>query len=92
MIKTNQSNQLNSLRRQIDTVDRRVVRALASRLRLVSLIGLEKKRLGLAIVDHGRENKVLSSVRAMAVSEGLDSELIQSVFKLVIEQSRKEQI
>lgn len=92
MTKTNQSNQLNSLRRQIDTVDRRIVRAIASRLRLVSLIGLEKKRLGLSIVDHRRENKVLSSVRAMAVMEGLDCGLIQSVFKLVIEQSRKEQI
>ena len=83
MTTINQNNQLKSLRRQIDAVDRRIVREIKNRLNIASLIGKEKKHLDLPIINTARELEVISRV---------EKGFFQSIFKLIIQESRKVQI
>lgn len=83
MTKMIQNKQLNGLRKQIDAVDRRIIRDINERLEIVSLIGTEKKCLNLPISDPKREVEVLSKVK---------SEFMKSIFKLLINESKRIQI
>ena len=76
MTTINQNNQLKSLRRQIDAVDRRIVREIKNRLNIASLIGKEKKHLDLPIINTARELEVISRV---------EKGFFQSIFKRIIE-------
>lgn len=57
---------LEELRKDIDTVDARLVRDLCERFALVDAVGTVKKEAGIAVRDAGREQAVLDKVRALA--------------------------
>ena len=71
------------LRKQIDAVDRRIVRDINERLEIVRLIGVEKKRLGLPVSNLTREAVVLSKTK---------TKFMKSIFKLIIQESKRIQI
>lgn len=83
MTKMIQNKQLNGLRKQIDAVDRRLICDITKRLKIARLIGVEKKRLNLPISNQKREAEVLSKTKL---------EFMKSIFKLLIDESKRIQI
>ncbi len=78
--------ELESLRRQIDTIDADIVELLASRFRITAQVGELKARDGLAAVDSAREARQQARYRELAELHGLNPELLVNVFRQVIAQ------
>ena len=77
------NQKLVTLRKHIDAVDRRLVCGINKRLRIAKQIGVEKKRLSLPISNPKREAVVLSKIK---------TDFMKSVFKLLINESKRIQI
>ena len=58
------SRKLQDLRREIDALDRRIVRLLNRRATVAVRIGREKRRAGLPVRDLAREAEVLRRVQS----------------------------
>lgn len=59
------TKRLDSLRREIDSLDRTLVRLLNRRATAAVKIGNEKKRQGLRIFDPARERQILARVKRL---------------------------
>jgi len=57
------SQQLNTIRRKIDDIDRELLHLLNERAKLARELGVIKRARGLTIQDHVRENDILARVR-----------------------------
>ncbi len=82
---------LRKLRREIDAIDENMVKLLAERLRIASLIGEEKKTNGRRVEARSREAAVLEHVRSIAEKEGISPVEVGRLFKLVIAASKNAQ-
>jgi len=80
---------LEELRGMIDRVDEKLVDAMAERIRLARMIGGVKKKQGLPTVDEKREGEVYKHVLKKASRRGLDPVLVERVFSLLMEHSRR---
>jgi chorismate mutase len=78
------SRALAALRRRVDAVDRRIVRLLAARQRLVAALAPCKTRLR----DPRREARVLAEAAREARRVGLDGAFARSVFRGLLGASR----
>jgi len=78
------SPRLAALRRRIDVLDRRVVRLLAARLRIVRAIKPLKSRLR----DPRREAKILRGVVREARHRGADPVFVAAVYRALLGASR----
>lgn len=79
--------ELASLRKEIDRVDREIVRLLASRAKLAREVGAVKTAAGDAIYDLVREHEVLA--RVVAYNQGPLSDCsLRSIFREIISGSR----
>jgi len=87
----NPNKRIMKLRRQIDAVDRRIIHDVRERLKLAGLIGQEKQRRGLSIIDPQREADVISNIEKQATRKKVSVVFIKSLFRLLINESRKEQ-
>ena len=77
---------MEDVRREIDRVDRQLVRLLAERQAYVEQAGRikgDRRR----VRDEGRIDDVLRKIRAAAESEGLESSLAEPLWRLLIEKS-----
>lgn len=88
-LKAVEESDLSRIRRMIDRVDEKIVEAMAERIRLVRMVGGEKKRLGLPMVDEKREREIYEHVLEKASGKGLDPVLVEKVFSLLIDYSRR---
>ena len=79
--------ELDELRRQIDTVDRRLVELLNERARLVEEVGKIKKRLRMDVYTPEREKEILEL--AAAANDGpFTSGAILRLFERILDESR----
>jgi chorismate mutase/prephenate dehydratase len=78
---------LNDLRKDIDTVDRKLLELLSRRARLAQEIGKHKRKTSRAVLDVAREKRVLAAVTA-ANRGPLRDEAVESVFREVISACR----
>jgi chorismate mutase len=76
---------LAATRRQIDDVDRRLVRLLAERARLVDGVVRYKRAHHMAVVDRGREDEMLARIAAVAKEDGVDPRVAQQVLRTIID-------
>lgn len=81
-------NQLKSLRRKIDQIDREIVKLLNERAGFACQIGEIKGQLQMEIYFPQREEEVLNNV-ARENKGPLTDESIISIFKKIIEETRK---
>ena len=84
--------ELEELRAQIDTIDRRLVELLAQRLQVVEQVTKVKQKHELPTFHPAREENLISARRAQAVDAGLDPDYIEDLFRTVLRHSRVGQL
>ncbi len=81
------AEELNTLREQIDELDKQMIALLAHRLTLVEQVGEVKSRYGLPIYVPEREASMLASRRAEAQSQGVPAQLIEDILRRTMRES-----
>jgi chorismate mutase-like protein len=82
---------LEDWRKEIDSIDARIVRLVNQRAKVVQKIGVLKATAGLPIVDSGREDAILRNV--ITRNQGvLTNEAIVRIFRGIICESRRIQV
>jgi chorismate mutase / prephenate dehydratase len=84
-------DELEKIRNEINSVDRRIIDALADRRRLAEQIIQAKDQTGTPIRDASREEQLLEKLIAIGRSQGLDAHLITRVFHEIIDDSIRSQ-
>ena len=77
---------LQKLRKKIDSIDRKIVSLLLNRFELAKNIGKYKKSNKIKISDKKRELKIMDNVKK---SSGKNREIISQIFKKIIDYSKK---
>lgn len=87
--KTTAINQLISMRKLVDRIDREFLNLLSARQQLAEAIGKIKKQNNISITNPLREQVILCRTVSIARKKKLDEEFVKKIFKLIIKQSRK---
>jgi chorismate mutase-like protein len=77
-----------NLRNAIDTVDSRIIELLQERTSLAHEIGQVKKKIGMAILDPGREGKVKKKLAAGAKGP-MDTDQLVRIYEVIMAESRR---
>lgn len=81
------SQQLDSLRKQIDTLDEKILIAIAERISIVKKIGQYKNKQGIFAFDKKRWKQLLKSNLEKGEKLGLPKKFIKNLFHLIHEYS-----
>lgn len=81
---------LEELRIEIDKCNNEIIEAIKKRFYITREIGRLKKENNLSSYDKNRENKVINNVRMMAKNSNLNEDMIENIFKIIMEQVIKE--
>jgi chorismate mutase len=73
-------------RRKIDLIDKNILHLLAERFNLARDIGIEKKELGIPILDEKRHQDVIKS-RIDRFGNVLDEQFIRDLYELIHKES-----
>lgn len=79
------SSMMHRLRQRIDALDHRLVALLAERSRLIDEAARIKAREGLPARIDSRVDEVTQNSRRLAIEEGLDPDLAEQVWRLMVE-------
>ncbi len=82
---------MERLRKLIDNVDLMILSMLSVRRQIVHQIAIEKSTNGFPVRDLRREKKILSRIRTAAQKQGLNAETVESIYKIIIEDSSRQQ-
>lgn len=82
---------LESLRRQIDQIDRELVEVLANRMAVVSQIGTYKKEKNIAIFQRDRWEKISNTRSDWGEQLGMSDQFLEEIYKLVHDESIRRQ-
>ncbi len=82
----------DEIREKIDSLDQRILQALAERVSLAREIGQRKKRAGLSIIDVAREHAVLRRVIEKAGQLNLPEDGTEAVYREIMRLCRKVQM
>jgi len=83
--------ELENLRRQLDTIDQKIVSLLAKRQEEVERVVKLKKTHNLPVYHPAREENLISHLRNQGAEAGLDSDYIEELYRRILRQSRVEQ-
>ncbi|HJO16056.1 MAG TPA: bifunctional chorismate mutase/prephenate dehydrogenase [Phycisphaerales bacterium] len=83
--------ELLALRNRLDDIDHAFLELLSERNRTVAEVAAVKRSTGVPIRDTNRETRLLDDRRSRASASGLDPEVIESLFRLVLWASRNKQ-
>lgn len=78
---------LDELRKEIDKVDRQVIRLLCRRFRMVRNIAGIKRGVGLKINDKAREREIIENCKS-ASDGSLDEKFIEKLMHLILTKSK----
>jgi len=82
---------LKPLREEIDQIDHQILALLSKRNEVVERVAAVKKTTGYAIRDFEREANLLADRGQRAVESGLSSDVIESLFRVILWASRDRQ-
>ncbi len=82
---------LNVLRKKIDTIDTELILLLAQRQRLAEKIGEFKQQNGVAVKDHRREEEIFDRWEKLAGEVDLPAGFSGAILKLILAHSEKTQ-
>lgn len=83
---------LDSLRSQIDECDNQLIETLAKRMRISREIGVFKKEHNMTIFQSGRYDEIINKRGIQAVQCGMDAEFMKKVFEAIHEESVRQQM
>ncbi|TSC87121.1 MAG: phospho-2-dehydro-3-deoxyheptonate aldolase [Parcubacteria group bacterium Gr01-1014_8] len=78
-----QKKELESLRKEIDTVDTIILSALAKRAKLSKVIGKYKLEKGMRALDKTRKTQLIKSRIAMAKAMKISTKLANEIFSRI---------
>lgn len=81
---------LKKLRIEIDGVDKAIVEMLAKRFEITRKIGKYKKEQNLLSQDIEREKQILAQRKFWAQEHGLDDNLVDEIFKIIVKKVVKD--
>ena len=82
---------IEKLRKEIDSIDNRIIELLSKRKSIVKKIAGIKKQESKPVIDKGREQEIIRRLKNLAEEKGLDGDFIGSVYEIIINNSRNEQ-
>ena len=82
---------LDKHRKDLSSIDRRLVELIAERQRIVAEIGKTKQTAGTGTRDYAREKEVLDMGRAQAAEMGVDPDLVEDLLQMLIRTSLESQ-
>jgi chorismate mutase len=88
---TQSTENLTSLRRQIDELDSSLLELLAKRMRVSREIGTYKKEHNMPILQSQRYDEILQNRISQAVQMGMDAEFMKTVLVAIHEESVRNQ-
>lgn len=80
---------LEDLRRHIDSIDAEIIGLMVKRLAVAGKIGKVKKELGMGILQPGRESEILNKRRELAAAAGLEPGFVETLFKSIMAESKR---
>lgn len=85
MTKTDQINDMATLRAHIDTLDEKLIGLLAERHALIDRAARIKSHIGWPARIDDRVEQVVANARRHAAAAGLDADLIEDIWRQLIE-------
>ncbi len=85
------SQELGDLRKQIDAIDEKMVSLLSDRQCIVEQVVALKKARNLPIYHPAREEDLISKRRMQGEESGLDPDFVEDLYRTIIRRSRVEQ-
>jgi len=82
---------IEKLRKEIDSIDDSIIQLLSKRKGIVKKISEIKKKKNKPIIDEGREQEIIGRIKKIAKENGVDENFIESVYEMIINNSRNEQ-
>lgn len=86
--KRNCLDEIASIRKEIDALDKNISRMLAARLSHANRLAYLKGRLGVSIADYSREAAVLANVEQSCPDPEL-AEPVKRIYEAIMSQSRR---
>lgn len=84
------SELLETLREQIDQVDRKIILLIRERKEIVSQVMDWKKSSGYPIFDPQREIKIIEKLQKIGEESQIDPQFISKLYELILKDSKKE--
>lgn len=82
---------LSRLRVEIDLADEQIIRMLGKRFAAAREIAEVKKKLGIGVLQPGRELEVVERVRKAAKAAGISEDFAERLFREIMAESRNVQ-
>ena len=82
---------IGKLRKEIDRIDENIIELLSKRKGVVKKIADIKRQENKSIVDKEREQEIIHRLKKLSKEKGLDENFIESIYKIIINNSRNEQ-
>ena len=76
-------NKLEEYRKQIDTIDTKIVELFSKRFELVKQIGEIKQKNKIPVVDGNRFQQVLEKVKKIAEKQGISKDFIEEIYNII---------
>ncbi|MCX8176472.1 MAG: chorismate mutase [Candidatus Bathyarchaeota archaeon] len=76
--------ELAKLRKIIDEIDCKLARLLIERLKVVGMVAEIKREHNLDVYDVKRVEEVLANVRKVAENENFNPEVVEEVYRLIV--------
>ena len=77
-------DEIEELRRRVDAVDERIVKAIGERAKICKAIGAAKKKRGMSVRDVARENHVYVLVKQKALEFDLNPLEIEVIYREIV--------
>lgn len=81
------NEEIQTIRKKIDAIDREVFQLLIDRLEAVTAIGEVKKQEGLPILDQSRENAIYEKIDSLFSDK--EATFLKKVYQSIITESKK---
>ena len=85
------SDRIGPLRNEIDRIDSEILSLLAKRQEQVEQVAALKKKCDMPVYHPAREEDMISCLRTQAKEKGLDPDVTENLFRVIIRQSRVKQ-
>jgi len=78
------ANSLKKLRREIDQIDKKLLKTLAGRFKITQKVGEYKKKNSLPSIDREREKELFKKCDYLAQKLNLNKKLVKEIFQAIL--------